>query len=244
MKFIINVVTSIFIISQAFGQNYGLSGRVIADENDFLLPHTSVFLIQDNDTISTKTDYSGKYKFENLKKGIYKVYAKNNQRFLYDTIANISSSFNELDIRLKTFEPHHYEKITYYKFTYRSAPTSHSNYEYIILKDSLFLNQKKLVEYEENKTQERKAIYKSFSYALNESEQKTLDRLVKSNRLDLISTYEDRVMVWGWHWTINLEQQAVNFDIDLPNYHNQGLEEILKYVTSLVPEDEKFKWTR
>lgn len=244
MKFIINVFASIFIMSQAFGQNYSLSGRVIADENGFLLPHTSVFLIHDKDTISTKTDYSGKYKFENLKKGIYTVHAKNDQRLLYDTIANIPTSFNELDIRLKIFESHHYEKTTYYKFTYRSAPNSHANYKYVILKDSLFLNQRKLVEYEENKKQERKNIYRSFSYAFKESEQKTLDSLVKSNGLDLISTYEDRVIIWGWYWTINLQRQAVNFDIDLPNYHNQGLEEILKYVTSLVPEDEKFKWTR
>lgn len=233
---------SILTLTQAFGQTYDLNGRVISDESDILLPKTSMFLVKNKDTIHTIADYSGRYTFKNLKIGTYTLLAKNDQRFLFDTIVTISNPLTMFDIRMKTFKPNVLEKTTYYKFRYSEVPTCCDSYEYIIKKDSLFLNQRKLTH--NDKDQKREAIKRKFSYSFKESEQKVLDSLIKSNRLDLISSYEDRVIVWGWHWTINLERQAVNFNIDLPNYHNQGLEEILKYVTSLVPEDEKFKWTR
>ena len=244
MKCILILVLSISTLTQVFGQTCDLNGRVISDESDILLPKTSVSLINNKDTIHTITNYSGRYTFKNLKIGTYTLLVKNDQRYLFDSVVNISKPLTVFDIRMKTFKPHVFEKTTYYKFRYREIPTCYGRYEYIIKKDSLFLDQRKLTHCNEIKDQKRKVIKRKFSYAFKKSEQKTLDSLIKSNGSDLISSYEDRVLVWGWHWNINIERQGANFNLDLPNYHNQGLEEILEYVSGLVPKKEKFDWTR
>ncbi|MFT5751917.1 MAG: hypothetical protein ACI828_002741 [Flavobacteriales bacterium] len=244
MKNILAFLATFFIFSSAFSQTLTLEGSAVTDENDYLLPHTQIMLISGTDTIIQQTNYSGIYAFKKLKPGRYNIHAekKDSNRFKYDTVISIFEPNTIFHLRMKAFDPPVWKKTTYLEFNYRKSVDCNKSYFYTIKRDSIILNQGIWSRCKGNK---RTLNEKKFEYALTETETKAFDRLVESNRLDLVDTYQQRVFSgWSKSWRITIERQSITYTIDLPNYHNQGLEEILKFASDLVPKEEKFDFTR
>lgn len=247
MKNKLSTILVLLSFAQFYGQNAKLSGTVVQDENDYLLSDITIYLIsKTKDTVSSVTNYNGKYTFESIKKGEYKLRASSRYypQDTLDTLISISESVNKLDLRLKSyFKQTVFKKNKYFKFKYREVPTSTFDYEYIITKDSVYLNQTLLVPIK-GSDYEFRAKHSNYAYALSPKEKITLENLVKSNNLLLVSSYEKRMVLFGPVWKIKFDYQSLTYTLDLPNYHNQGLEELLTYATGLIPKRKKMKWTR
>lgn len=248
MKIKLSFILSFLFIAQIYGQNAQLCGTVVQDENDYLIPSTAIYLIsKTNDTVSSESNYNGKYIFENLEKGEYRLRTLSNydtSRMILDTVVTLLDSVNYIDLRLKMFRPYVFEKNSFFEFKYAEVPTSTFNFEYIIKKDSIFLNQTLKVPIDGSDYSRLRAEHSNYVYVLKPKEKMTIENLVKSYNLLLVSSYERRMLVWGWHWKISFDYQSITYNIDLPNYHNQGLEELINYVTSLIPKSKKKRWTR
>jgi len=140
---------------------------------------------------------------------------------------------------------------------------------YKIYEDSVVLFQEALiVKNYQTRFENRRTDTSNYVHLFCKSEKKILDSIIKVNKLDNISMYEkrsywgirsiDSIYIkldstefysqrwpqWGKSWNVKIKRDYITYSIDLPNYHNSGLEDLLIFVSSLIPEKKKGKYMK
>ena len=85
---------------------------------------------------------------------------------------------------------------------------------------------------------------KQYTHVYNQEEANKIKSIINKYNLDSVSLYEQRITNWGYVWDIRIKRASITFDISLPNYHNQGLEELLSFARGLIPRRKKNTFTR
>lgn len=122
-------------------------------------------------------------------------------------------------------------------FKYRCVPTSTTAYSIDITRDNFILSR---TEKKTNRKGERikKVSFFSYTHAFDSKEKEILDSIIRTNRLDSIGLYQDRLTEWGSLWEVEIQQNSITYHIDLPNYNNSGLESLIHFIICLIPKKE------
>ena len=148
-----------------------------------------------------------------------------------------------LQLELKSDYPQEWITGPIVDFKFLSAPTSSFVYIYHINLDSITLTQKSTIW--GGKPEKALGVDTSqYIHILNTKEKHRIQEIINEYHLDSVGLYKQRITTWGYEWHIKIEQADIIFTIDLPNYHNQGLEELLNYCASLIPKRKKGRFAR
>jgi len=155
------------------------------------------------------------------------------------------------------------------EFEFRNVPTSTNSYKYNIYEDSVALFQRDLkIMFHGSIFQFSKTYTSNYVHVFSAEEKIILDSIIIVNNLNDISMYEERsywgmtsfdslvyamdsseyynhrLCQWGMYWKVIIMRDYITFSIDLINYHNSGLEDLLNFVSSLIPVEKKDMFTR
>ena len=121
-------------------------------------------------------------------------------------------------------------------FKYRCVPTSTDDYSIVINGEKFVLNKTEKIA--NNKKKIKRVDTSSYSHSFNSKEKVILQTIIKANSLDSISKYQDRVTEWGTLWEVTIVRNSITYNIDLPNYNNDGLESLINFILCLIPRKE------
>jgi len=243
MKIILYIFVLILIATPSFSQKGEITGTVCYSDCPETLLYVSVFLISGSDTIVQEPNYSGQFTFTNLKYGSYHLYYRHIGYNSKDTLVVLKTKVLNLQLELKSDYPQEWITDPIVDFKFLSAPTSSSVYIYQINTDSIMLTQKSTI-WGEKSEKALRVDTSQYIHILNTKEKHRVQEIINEYHLDSVGLYTQRTTTWGYEWHIKIEQADIIFSIDLPNYHNQGLEELLNYCASLIPKRKKSRRTR
>src|SRR5205809_211568 len=102
-------------------------------------------------------------------------------------------------------------------FKYRCVPTSTNDYSIEITKDRFKLSKTEKIP--NRKDRVKKVNSSNYTHSFNTKQKETLDSIIKTNRLNSIGLYQDRITEWGSLWEIEIQQHSITYHIYLPNYN-------------------------
>jgi len=220
------ITTNSFCLSQSGD----IRGLIINEFTNEPAPRSAVALISGTDTIMQKTDYSGNFAFTDIQFGNYTLRNRNSEFFRTDSTINLINETLSVNLEVTPILGHKRETPTSsVQFEFWAVPTSTLRYSYAFTKDSIKLIQNENTDH---------------IHYCTEEESKEITRLIDKYNLNFASTYEQRITRWMIGWKIDIERAGMRYDLNLPNYHNQGLEELIKYVSSIFPTECKHQFTR
>ncbi len=121
-------------------------------------------------------------------------------------------------------------------FKYRCVPTSTTDYSIEITRDKFILSKTEKISDRNDRI--KKVNSSNYTHSFDSKEKETLDSIIKTNRLDSIGLYQDRITEWGILWEVEIQQNSITYHIDLPNYNNSGLESLIHFIVCLIPKKE------
>lgn len=243
MKQLFTIVLVILISGIGYSQNSSITGLVINQETSEPIPLVDVYLVSENDSISQKSNYSGRYSFDNLYPGQYRVYTESSQ-FSPDTLITVDQKNVELTVEVKGKTAEKKDTEPQIVFMFYHTPTATTSYIYLISPFRVQLIQEKLKRDKKDLRLSKKVKEKETVHVFTTTQQLIFQDIVNDYKLDSAGLYTRRITHWGMMWYVEFMNDGITYKIELPNYHNQGLEELLNFASGLIPRKEKSKWIR
>ena len=241
---VLHIIFFTLLYNICHSQNINLTGTTVDSETKSPVPLVEIYLISELDTLKQKSNFSGEYKFDSLELKKYRLvtnfihsYVKSN------LVIDLTEMDNNFDIELKSRELYKQTIKSKIKFELYRATSSHTSYKYIIYSDSIKLVQEELIPDPKAERKILKNNTTNFVHIYSSKEKDSLKNIIKQYKLDSVALYEKRISFGGTQWEIEIIKDAITYKIDLPNYHNQGLEELLNYVAALIPREKKHEYT-
>jgi len=132
------------------------------------------------------------------------------------------------------------------EFEFHCVPTSTYSYTLEITRKGFYLTKYNKIPKKwrmfKNAKRIKKTITSDYIYSYNQNERQLFDSIVKAYYLDSVEIYLTRVTKWGKLWKVKIERNSLIYDMSLPNFHNDGLEILLKFVACLIPEEDNPKY--